>query len=155
MHELASERNRAFERVCVSGARSHAPLVIVVVGGVLAAGAAVLYSSSGLSPMAMSPMTMPLVDLALVLAALSIAIGALLWMTRGTGPARLVVAGSMMLVVMASLSLTPRHERDSEPPVRLTRASEYVTSSACRSCHPSEYASWHDSFHRTMTQPAN
>ncbi len=30
----------------------------------------------------------------------------------------------------------------------------YVTSNACRSCHPGNYASWHASFHRTMTQVA-
>lgn len=29
-----------------------------------------------------------------------------------------------------------------------------MSSDACRSCHPSEYASWHRSFHRTMTQVA-
>lgn len=31
----------------------------------------------------------------------------------------------------------------------------YVSSSECRSCHPSEYASWHASYHRTMTQVAS
>ncbi len=30
----------------------------------------------------------------------------------------------------------------------------YVTSDSCRSCHPGNYASWHTSFHRTMTQVA-
>lgn len=30
----------------------------------------------------------------------------------------------------------------------------YVSSAACRACHPENYASWHASFHRTMTQPA-
>ncbi len=30
----------------------------------------------------------------------------------------------------------------------------FVSSSTCRSCHPGEHASWHRSFHRTMTQPA-
>ncbi|MHC5110199.1 MAG: multiheme c-type cytochrome [Planctomycetota bacterium] len=30
----------------------------------------------------------------------------------------------------------------------------YVTSDACQSCHPDHYASWFDSYHRTMTQPA-
>ena len=30
----------------------------------------------------------------------------------------------------------------------------YLSSIACRSCHPSEYDSWHASFHRTMTQVA-
>ncbi|HWW84959.1 MAG TPA: ammonia-forming cytochrome c nitrite reductase subunit c552 [Vicinamibacterales bacterium] len=30
----------------------------------------------------------------------------------------------------------------------------YASSRACRSCHPDEYATWHDSYHRTMTQVA-
>lgn len=30
----------------------------------------------------------------------------------------------------------------------------YVSSAACRSCHPAQYTSWHASFHRTMTQRA-
>ena len=30
----------------------------------------------------------------------------------------------------------------------------YVTSDSCRACHPGNYASWHASFHRTMTQVA-
>jgi len=30
----------------------------------------------------------------------------------------------------------------------------YVTSTACQACHPSQYASWHRSYHRTMTQVA-
>ncbi len=30
----------------------------------------------------------------------------------------------------------------------------FVTSDSCRSCHPSNYASWHRSYHRTMTQTA-
>jgi hypothetical protein len=30
----------------------------------------------------------------------------------------------------------------------------YVTSTQCRSCHPSEYASWHNSYHRSMTRVA-
>src|SRR6185503_13479320 len=28
----------------------------------------------------------------------------------------------------------------------------YVSSANCRSCHPDQYASWHRSYHRTMTQ---
>ena len=31
----------------------------------------------------------------------------------------------------------------------------YVGSATCRSCHPGEHASWHGSFHRTMTQLAS
>ena len=30
----------------------------------------------------------------------------------------------------------------------------YTSSQTCRACHPSEYQSWHDSYHRTMTQLA-
>jgi len=30
----------------------------------------------------------------------------------------------------------------------------YTSSQACRACHASQYASWHESFHRTMTQLA-
>ncbi len=33
-------------------------------------------------------------------------------------------------------------------------ADGYVGSQACQSCHPGPYASWHDSYHRTMTQVA-
>lgn len=28
----------------------------------------------------------------------------------------------------------------------------YVSSASCKACHPDQYASWHGSFHRTMTQ---
>lgn len=31
----------------------------------------------------------------------------------------------------------------------------FVSSDTCRSCHPGNYASWHESFHRTMTQVAS
>ena len=34
-------------------------------------------------------------------------------------------------------------------------ADKYISSGTCRSCHPSNYASWYGSFHRTMTQVAN
>ena len=33
-------------------------------------------------------------------------------------------------------------------------AGEFGSSDACRSCHPGQYSSWHDTFHRTMTQVA-
>jgi len=31
----------------------------------------------------------------------------------------------------------------------------YVSSHACQECHPNQHASWHDSYHRTMTQIAS
>src|SRR5882672_2595967 len=32
------------------------------------------------------------------------------------------------------------------------RPGGFVTSDTCQSCHPGQYDSWHQSFHRTMTQ---
>ncbi|HJZ71690.1 MAG TPA: hypothetical protein VKE51_08100 [Vicinamibacterales bacterium] len=34
------------------------------------------------------------------------------------------------------------------------RADGFTSSDTCRACHPSQYASWHASYHRTMTQIA-
>ena len=34
------------------------------------------------------------------------------------------------------------------------RADKFESSATCRKCHPGEYASWHQTFHRTMTQRA-
>lgn len=36
-----------------------------------------------------------------------------------------------------------------------SRKEGYVTSDQCQACHPNEYASWYQSFHRTMTQYAS
>ena len=35
------------------------------------------------------------------------------------------------------------------------RPDEYAGSESCRACHPDQYASWHRSYHRTMTQIAS
>ena len=35
------------------------------------------------------------------------------------------------------------------------RPDEFAGSIACRACHPDQYASWHRSYHRTMTQAAS
>jgi Cytochrome c554 and c-prime len=45
-------------------------------------------------------------------------------------------------------------ERESRKRPVAVHGDGYVSSSECRSCHPSEYASWHGSYHRTMTQVA-
>lgn len=44
-------------------------------------------------------------------------------------------------------------EMTPELPV-LQRTDEYVSSSRCAGCHPREHASWHETYHRTMTQVA-
>ncbi len=42
-------------------------------------------------------------------------------------------------------------------PAPLTESADakYAHSATCKGCHPDAYASWHRSYHRTMTQPAN
>jgi hypothetical protein len=53
----------------------------------------------------------------------------------------------------------PRHggtrEADTTGRPVQTAGGGYVSSGTCRACHPSEYASWHGSYHRTMTQIAS
>src|SRR5437867_2203139 len=45
-------------------------------------------------------------------------------------------------------------ERWAEKLPRANRPDGYVSSDKCQACHPSQYASWHATFHRTMTQVA-
>jgi Cytochrome c552/Cytochrome c554 and c-prime len=63
------------------------------------------------------------------------------------------------VVVFASLVAASRLV-PTQPPLpataqpKFTTRGEYLSSDACRSCHPSEHSSWHRSYHRTMTQNA-
>jgi len=69
-------------------------------------------------------------------------------------------AAALALLATAALTAAIARER-TEPEGTVTdRPAQaprdgYESSSACRACHPSEYASWHASFHRTMTQIAS
>jgi hypothetical protein len=72
----------------------------------------------------------------------------------------ILLAGSTALgvVVMAAMLAGARRaptaeQRVTDRPVRLA-ADGYTSSDACRSCHPAQYATWHASYHRTMTQVA-
>jgi len=66
-----------------------------------------------------------------------------------------VVLASATLVALAVVAVAmaagrkPPH--DAGAPGR-TKPSAALGSGACRSCHPGEHASWHASFHRTMTR---
>jgi len=66
----------------------------------------------------------------------------------GTALAALVVFGAMRLhdPSPAELEVTDR-------PIEV-QTSEFVSSDACKSCHPDQYASWAATYHRTMTQIA-
>jgi hypothetical protein len=60
------------------------------------------------------------------------------------------------LAVFAGVSAACAPEANRHPadrPVEIA-GDGYVSSQTCRACHPSEYASWHASYHRTMTQVA-
>jgi hypothetical protein len=67
-----------------------------------------------------------------------------------------IVAAIASASVLTLISL--RDSRREMPPPEnrpiTSQTDDYVTSNACRACHPGNYASWHASFHRTMTQVA-
>lgn len=67
----------------------------------------------------------------------------------------ILLAALVSLTGMAAAAwLTPRYyERELAMDLPLGRAS-WATSTTCRACHPDQYASWHRTFHRTMTQEA-
>ncbi len=46
---------------------------------------------------------------------------------------------------------SPSDPMTSERPIA-ERANGYVSSDTCRACHPGQYSTWHDSYHRRMTQ---
>lgn len=95
--------------------------------------------------------------MALAVAAFS-AIPLLALARRGRGAAGISFAVLILAGVAVSAWITSADRqgvRDREPPKdRPVEAPEgkYVSSESCRSCHPGEHASWHQSFHRTMTQ---
>ena len=70
-------------------------------------------------------------------------------------PAAALLVGATALGVAAALSLEPIVPEASveHRPIAVSE-DDYVSSTTCRSCHPSQYATWHGSFHRTMTQVA-
>src|SRR5690242_4773287 len=72
-----------------------------------------------------------------------------------------LVCVAMGLTAGCSSDRSPPRSEESAPsipsldglPKSVTRGG-YVSSSACQSCHPRQHASWHQTFHRRMTQPA-
>jgi hypothetical protein len=58
--------------------------------------------------------------------------------------------------VLAGGGLAHTTQQETDPGYRPTRipVDGFRSSDSCRACHPSQYASWHASYHRTMTQVA-
>ena len=51
--------------------------------------------------------------------------------------------------------MLPVDEKDVKSrPIKVEDAG-FTSSEACQSCHPDQYATWHASYHRTMTQVAS
>ena len=93
----------------------------------------------------------------------------LIYWRWGTAPAVVtalsgfaVIYLALSLVVVRSMSEPPMEVKASRgEPVFVARRPRqqlgdgYISSSACRECHPENHASWHASYHRTMTQVAS
>ena len=71
------------------------------------------------------------------------------------GPTLALLGGAVALGAAAAVSLDPvlPEAAVEDRPIEVP-ADGYVSSETCRACHPSQYATWHGSFHRTMTQVA-
>lgn len=71
-----------------------------------------------------------------------------IWPAVGIG-----VAATMIVALVFWRDVTRPAPSPSNRPI-VAQEANYVTSNSCRACHPGNYASWHSSFHRTMTQVA-
>jgi predicted CXXCH cytochrome family protein len=102
----------------------------------------------------------------LVLFWLALSIGLVVLVHTGAGRvSRLWTGGTAVLIAGLgavgqaawSSRLQARVRADAALQARLPESSRpggYLGSTYCRACHPSQYASWHRSYHRTMTQVA-
>ncbi|MCA8948977.1 MAG: C cytochrome precursor [Planctomycetes bacterium] len=75
---------------------------------------------------------------------------------RARGGLAFASVATLAALTVAALSFTapPPNALPTASRPELENGQGYVGSAACRSCHPGEHASWHASFHRTMTQVA-
>lgn len=83
------------------------------------------------------------------------ALAGLAYLGRGSGWRLGVTLLALLQSGLTLLALSEPSPSERAPGLPLIApASGYLTSAACKSCHPGEYASWHKSFHRSMTEPA-
>ena len=84
-----------------------------------------------------------------------------LWIARsgrigaalGTSAAAVLLAISLSLIFGSKRGGSAK-ATDFDRPIEV-RSDGYVSSDTCRACHAHQYATWHDSYHRTMTQVAD
>jgi predicted CXXCH cytochrome family protein len=103
---------------------------------------------------------MSLIGLLVLASVAACTAGVLQRLAPGPAPRRVLALG----VLLAGAWLCWRSQREPVPAgtvspttgVQTTPPPDgYATSAACRSCHPAEYQSWHQSYHRSMTEVAN
>ncbi|HEV3021755.1 MAG TPA: multiheme c-type cytochrome, partial [Pirellulales bacterium] len=95
----------------------------------------------------------------IVVTALGMAIVAAVAWQRGSRRSSVILAAALASAAVIPISVWLRwgpSATENLPPglPRTALDDEFVTSATCQSCHPQEYASWHASYHRQMTQPA-
>jgi predicted CXXCH cytochrome family protein len=96
----------------------------------------------------------PLLEVSLFALALGLGAAALRRLGIGSTKALLglvALAGALGL----GTALGPRASPASPVPIAVAPHDGYVASGACRSCHPAQWQSWHQSYHRSMTEAAS
>ncbi len=66
-----------------------------------------------------------------------------------------VLAGLLVLMIPLTFAIRRTGARADAPNVPQATRPGYATSDRCEACHPSQYASWHRGYHRTMTTYAS
>lgn len=102
-------------------------------------------------------------DVLILILVLAAALGWMAWKSRDSRRwmfvlACLLVAGSYWMAVKWEQNLHSKKRSSvqlSEKMPQVGHPGGYVSSDACQSCHSDQYESWHQSFHRTMTQVAS
>ena len=76
------------------------------------------------------------------------------WIRASAPVLLLVLPGGVGWAVAGLLDEVSVPRAAADRPTQVSDAG-YISSDACRSCHPQEYDTWHSSYHRTMTQVAS
>lgn len=88
-----------------------------------------------------------------LLTATALALGLFLLLLRERYASALMIA--VLCAALGSAIAAASVRQPSRPSPIRQQGEGFVTSKACRSCHPAQYESWHASFHRSMTQQAS
>jgi predicted CXXCH cytochrome family protein len=95
----------------------------------------------------------PVVFAAALISALVLALVALRRLGFEPRRGRLLLGSGAVLASLVVV-FAPRPSPPVEP-ITLVADAGYASSRACKSCHPAQYATFHDSFHRSMTELAS